>query len=192
MLLLTPPPPPPPTFPRNFHVGLYSDIYRPISFKLGMMIETTKFYILISVWMTLTQGNCCIEIKKLLCPFSRTLQSIWMKFCRLPQPVGLLKLMLNLFCTEYSWEIALLAWFYKIYFLYRPVCEPICLKLGMRLHTTKLYSLIPVWLNVMLTQDHRLLGKLELVQALCGKAAWSNSNACDGWLCNGDDREEVL
>ena len=25
---------------------MYSDIYRPISFKLGMMIETTKLYIL--------------------------------------------------------------------------------------------------------------------------------------------------
>ena len=34
---------------KNFNVGLYSDIYRPISFKLGMMIETTKLYILISI-----------------------------------------------------------------------------------------------------------------------------------------------
>ena len=34
-------------------MGLYSDIYRPISFKLGMMIEITMLYILISVLMTL-------------------------------------------------------------------------------------------------------------------------------------------
>ena len=27
------------------NVGLYSDIYRPISFTLGVMIETTKLYI---------------------------------------------------------------------------------------------------------------------------------------------------
>ena len=33
-------------------VGLYSDVYRLISFKLSMMIETTKLNILLSVWMT--------------------------------------------------------------------------------------------------------------------------------------------
>ena len=36
----------------SFYIGLYSDIYRPISFKHGMMIETTKFFILISVRLT--------------------------------------------------------------------------------------------------------------------------------------------
>ena len=37
-----------------------------------MMIETTKHYDLISVWMTLTfiQGNSCMRKQKLLCPFS--------------------------------------------------------------------------------------------------------------------------
>ena len=39
---------------KNFNIGLYSDIYRQISFKHGIIIETSKFYILISVWMTLT------------------------------------------------------------------------------------------------------------------------------------------
>ena len=40
-------------------VGLYSDVYIQISFKLSMMTETTKLYILLSVWMTLTliQGH---------------------------------------------------------------------------------------------------------------------------------------
>ena len=33
----------------NFNIGLYLDIQRPISFKLGTMIEITKLYILISV-----------------------------------------------------------------------------------------------------------------------------------------------
>ena len=32
---------------KNFNVGLYSDIYRLISFKLCMLIKTTKLYILI-------------------------------------------------------------------------------------------------------------------------------------------------
>ena len=36
-----------------------SDIYRPLSFKLGMIVESTEPYILMSVWMTLTfiQGH---------------------------------------------------------------------------------------------------------------------------------------
>ena len=38
----------------NFNVGFYLNIDRPIPFKFGMMIVTTKFYILISVWMTWT------------------------------------------------------------------------------------------------------------------------------------------
>ena len=47
----------------TFNIDLYSDIYRLISFKLGMVIETTKFYILKSVWMTLTliQGHSCMR-----------------------------------------------------------------------------------------------------------------------------------
>ena len=35
-------------------IGLYSDIHKLISFKFGMVVETTKLYILISVWMTMT------------------------------------------------------------------------------------------------------------------------------------------
>ena len=48
---------------QNFNVGLYSDIYRPTSFKLGMMIEITMFSMLISVSMTLPfiQGCSCIK-----------------------------------------------------------------------------------------------------------------------------------
>ena len=59
------------------YVGLYSDIYRPISFEHGMM-ETTKLYFSISVWMTLTfiQSHSCIEIKTLSI-FSEISQSIW-------------------------------------------------------------------------------------------------------------------
>ena len=36
---------------KNVKIGFYSYICRPISFKLGLMIETTKLYIFISVWM---------------------------------------------------------------------------------------------------------------------------------------------
>ena len=37
-----------------FNIGFFSDIYRLISFKLGMMIETTSLYIVVPVWITLT------------------------------------------------------------------------------------------------------------------------------------------
>ena len=69
-------------FKKNFDIGLHSDIYRPISFKLGMMIETTKLYILISVYMTLTliKGHICVGNQKLCCPFLADVVSIWMKF----------------------------------------------------------------------------------------------------------------
>ena len=46
------------------HIGLYLDIYGLIFFfDLGLMIETTKFYILIPVWITLTfnQGHICMR-----------------------------------------------------------------------------------------------------------------------------------
>ena len=42
-------------FKADFNVGLHSDIYLLISFKLCMMMKTTKPYILIPVWMTLIE-----------------------------------------------------------------------------------------------------------------------------------------
>ena len=47
--------------------------YLPISFKLGMMVETTEFNILIWVWMPLAFIQCpsCITNQKLTCPYSR-------------------------------------------------------------------------------------------------------------------------
>ena len=44
---------------------MYSDIYRPISFKLFIRVESTELYILISVWKTLTsiRGHSCIGKK---------------------------------------------------------------------------------------------------------------------------------
>ena len=56
---------------KKINIGLYSDIYRPISVKLGIVIETTKLHIVISVWMTLIfiQGYSCMRNKKLLCLF---------------------------------------------------------------------------------------------------------------------------
>ena len=37
----------------------------------------------------------------------------------------------------------------------------------MVLNTTKLYSLIPVWMTLMFTYDHRVMANLEFVQSFC-------------------------
>ena len=71
-------------------------------------------------------------------------------------------------------------------------CEPICFELSAMLDTTKIYSLIPVWMTLMSTQGHRVTGKLELIWWLCCKVARSNSNVRDGWVCKQDDCEEIL
>ena len=62
----------------DFQVGLYSDFYSLVSFKLYMMIETTKLYILMSVWMPLTfiQGYNCMRNKKKMSIFLKMLLSI--------------------------------------------------------------------------------------------------------------------
>ena len=60
----------------GFTLGLYFDIYRPISFKLDMMIETTKLYILISVWMTFKDAFVC-EIKNSSVHFKYVATACW-------------------------------------------------------------------------------------------------------------------
>ena len=55
-------------------------------------------------------------------------------------------------------------------------------KLGILLNTIRLYSLIPVWMTLMFTDDHRVTGQLELVQSFCCKVAWSDSDVRDYWL----------
>ena len=86
---------------KYFKHWMDADVYRAVSFKLGRMIETTKLYIFISVCMTLTfiQDHNYMRNKKFWC-FLEISWLIWRKFSMLPQPVSLLKLMLNLFCTS--------------------------------------------------------------------------------------------
>ena len=115
-----------------------------------------------------------------------------MKFSMWPQSMGLLKLMLNLFCRS-TIEGRGLCWQNFMKYMLNVVmcqdtCELICFKLGTMPNTTILYSLIPVeW-----PEGHRLTGKVQLVQSLCCKIAWSNSNIHDGWFCKEDDCEKVL
>ena len=126
-----------------------------------------------------------------------------MKFSVLSQPVGLLKLVLNLcvcVCARahtHNIQERKLCWcdFMKYMFnivMCQDTCEPICFKLWMILDTTKLYSLISSWITLMFTQGHRFTGKLELVHSFCCKVAWSNSDVHDGWLCMGGNCEDLL
>ena len=78
------------------HVGLHSNINTPISFKFGVMIDTTKLYRLIPVWMTLTfiLGHSLYEKVEISALLSlQTSEWIWMKFDVVPWPLGLSKLM---------------------------------------------------------------------------------------------------
>ena len=76
--------------------GLYSDIFRLVSFKVGMILEITTLYILISVLMTLI-----FKSKTLVSIFWQILPSIWMNFSILPQLVDLLKLSVEFLCKSH-------------------------------------------------------------------------------------------
>ena len=103
---------------------------------------------------------------------------------------------LDLFCTsnivgrELCWH-DFIKYTIKIV-MCQDTCEPICFRLGVVLNTTKLYHLIPVWMTLMVTQGHRLTGRVEFVQSFCCKGTWNNSNVHGGWLFKEDDFEEVL
>ena len=72
-------------------VGLCSDIYRPISFRLGRMIETTKLYILICLddLDVHSRSKLYEKSKTLISIFSQIGLSIWIRFSMLPQPLSL-------------------------------------------------------------------------------------------------------
>ena len=120
--------------------------------------------------LTLIQSHSCMRSQKLRCSFlSQNSLLIWMKFRMLSQP----KLVLNLFYSRIILR-GELCWcdFMKYVFnivLCQDTCEPIHFKLGMMLKTTKLNSLIPVWMSFMFTEGHWVTGKLELVQSFCCK-----------------------
>ena len=83
--------------------------------------------------------------------------------------------MLNLFCTnsikgkEHCWRDFMKYTFDIVNC--QDTCEPICFKLGMLRNTTKLYSLVSVWMILMLTEGHMDEGKPEIVLSLCYKVA---------------------
>ena len=76
---------------------MYGDICGPTSFKLGMVIKTTKFYIMIPVWMTLIiiYGHSCM--RKGICAHFLAIFSVDLDEIQcVAKAVGMLKLMLNM------------------------------------------------------------------------------------------------
>ena len=138
----------------NFSIGLYSDIYRLIFFKLGMIIKTTKLYIFISNWMTFRH------------PLSHKFKygSGWNSVC-----------CHKLFIEAHS-KFRELSWcdFIKytyIMVIWKDTCEPACFKLGST-----------VWVSLMFSQGHRVTGKVELVQSFWCRVAYTKQLKCLWWL----------
>ena len=125
----------------NFNFGLYSDIYRPISFKLRTMIENTKLHFYVSLDdLYLHSRSQLYEKSKPVSIFSEMLLMTWMKLIMLPQPVGLSKLRLNLICTSTIQRRELCRRDFTKFRMNIILCqdtgELICFKLGMMLDTT--------------------------------------------------------
>ena len=88
---------------------------------------------------------------------------IWMKCRILPQPVGLLKLILKIILhNSYSRDKTPCKWFHRRHVhigLCTGVYDPIYFKFVMVLDTTKLFSLIPVWMSFTFTIGHKVMRK---------------------------------
>ena len=137
-----------------FNISLYSDIYRPISFKHRTIIKTTKLYILMSCWDDLVFiCHSCIRKQNLWCPFSHKYVNGygWNSVCC----HNLLVCWSACCCDVMKCAVSIV--------ICHDTCEPICFRLGVMLNSTKLYSLVPV----RITQGHRVTGNVQLVQSFC-------------------------
>ena len=154
---------------KNFSVGLYSDISWPISFKLGMMIETTELFIL-TPDLDFIQGHSCMRNQKCVRSFSgKHLSRFWwdVAYCH------------TLFICWSSCMIYIqgrglcLCDIMKCTFsigLFSDTCEPISFKLGMMLDSTIQYDSSLNDLDLY-SRSHRDKGKLELMQSICCEVA---------------------
>ena len=182
-----------------FNIGFYSNIYRPISFKLNIMIETTKFYILMQrtlvwwsykvtvVWQIKSLcvhflGNIAVDLDEIQCCHG-------MLVCWSFTQNYLYKYKI-VFCASDSQGRELCCDFMLNIVLCQHTCQSICFKLGMMLNTMK-WTVIPDWMTLNFTQGHGITGRQELVQSFCCKVTQSNSNVHDGWLCR-EMSEKVL
>ena len=160
-----------------------------VFFQTGVMMDTDKLYTFIPVWLTLTfNAGHSYNYEKQKKKKKKKEVPDWIEFSMPTWPVGLLKLMLNSFCTsniqgrvsdfvKYAFNIGLRSDAYEL----------ISFKLDIMLDITKLSTLIPVWMRLTSTQGHRAITNLELVLLFCYSQSFSS-----GWLHKVDNRKEVL
>ena len=83
---------------KNLNVSSSFNIFKSISFKLGMMIDTSKLCMMLrpaEVTLTFIWGHSCIRKQKVLTS-SQLSQLILKKFGMLLQTINLVKLVMNL------------------------------------------------------------------------------------------------
>ena len=143
---------------KNFKVGMHLDICKSIWFwfKLGIMIDTIVLFDFDTSLFDLdldSRSQECVK-QKLLCQLSHW---ILIEFGILLRLAGVMNLILIVF---WPFNIQVREPTY-VTLLDIIVCQGtfklICLKFGVMLNTTKLYSLIPVWMTLMFTQGHRVM-----------------------------------
>ena len=134
------------TASKNFNVGMHSDVYEMICFKVGMVVDTIKHYILKLVCVTLNfiQDHRNARTEKTLAPvIAQSFQLIWMKFGVLWR-LGVMNLIIviNILSIRIQGREPYLCDFVGLHSdIYRPIFFS---KLGMMLETTKLHFDISV------------------------------------------------
>ena len=151
-------------------MGLHSDIYVLISFKLGRMIDI-KLQNLIPVWKTLTFIQTVLrETKTSLLMFSQNSHLIWMKFGMLQWAVGLTKVMLIfsspwlVFKGENSGGVG------KKYQMFWCLWNNLFQTWWGDRHDEAVHFDTSMIFTV--TQGHRVMGKLVFVQSFCSRVAY--------------------
>ena len=157
-------------------VGLYSDIFKQTSFKLGMMVENTKFYILIAVWITLKFSPVsCVHFSKISLPIRMKFGMLHEQYSR-EKSLHTSRLVSSRLCPSTAGcshlsmsSIVCIRDFMKYAPCVGTLVNLFVSNLAWCQSTTKLNSLIPVWIALMLSSGQSLMGKLELVRPFCCK-----------------------
>ena len=85
---------------KTFYFDMYSDVYEPIRFRLGMMMDSTEIFILIKVCIDLdlhSRSEGCKKANITVPIISQSFELIWLELWMLRRLAGLMKLMFFFF-----------------------------------------------------------------------------------------------
>ena len=149
---------------------LYSDIYWPISLKIGVMIERPlsstcwcefgwpwHLFKVTDIWEI---KNFCIQFQANLSILLDEIQYDATNCCFVLSACYIY-FALVLCKGENTADVSL--WNICLTSSCVRTCKTICFKLGMMLNTAELYSFIPIWMTLMFTQVHRFMGNRKLL-----------------------------